>query len=104
MRHKTVLDISAHLVHLDSSAYGKVSLQLPLVACLQATVHTNIAKSLNEIPIVREYMDVFLDDLPGMQLDRAIEFKIELQPGTAPVYKHPYPMAPNELAKMKTQL
>jgi hypothetical protein len=104
MRHKTVLDISAHLVHLDSSAYGKVSMQLPPVACLQATVHTIIAKSLNEIPIVREYMDVFLDDLPGMQLDRAIEFKIELQPGTAPVYKHPYPMAPNELAKMKTQL
>jgi hypothetical protein len=36
--------------------------------------------------------------------DRAIEFKIELQPGTAPVYKRPYPMVPNELAKLKTQL
>jgi hypothetical protein len=34
----------------------------------------------------------------------AIEFKIELQHGIASVYKRPYPMAPNELAEMKTQL
>jgi hypothetical protein len=33
-----------------------------------------------------------------------IYFKIELEPGTAPVYKRPYPMALNELAEMKTQL
>jgi hypothetical protein len=39
---------------------------------------------------------VFPDDLPGMPPDRAIEFKIELQLGTAPVYKWPYPMAWNE--------
>jgi hypothetical protein len=42
--------------------------------------------------VVREYPDVFLDDLPGMPPDSAIEFKIELQPG-APVYKLSYPMA-----------
>jgi hypothetical protein len=39
-----------------------------------------------------------------MPPDRVIEFKIELQPGTAPVYKRIYPMAPNEMAEMKTQL
>jgi hypothetical protein len=54
--------------------------------------------------VVHEYPDVFPDDLPGMPLDRAIEFKIELQPGTAPVYKRPYPMARNEMAELKTQL
>jgi hypothetical protein len=43
--------------------------------------------------VVREYPDVFLDDLPVITPDRAIKFKIELQPGTAPVYKQPYPMA-----------
>jgi hypothetical protein len=47
---------------------------------------------------------VFPDDLPGMPLDRAIELKIELQLGTAPVYKRPYPMAQNEMAELKTQL
>jgi hypothetical protein len=54
--------------------------------------------------VVREYLDVFPDGLSRMPPDRAIEFKIELQPGTAPVYKHPYPMAPNELVEIKTQL
>jgi hypothetical protein len=77
-KHKTVLDISAHLVHLDSSAYGKVSLQLPHVARLQASVHAIIAKSLDEVPAVREYLDVFPGDLSGMPPDSAIEFKIEL--------------------------
>jgi hypothetical protein len=91
--HRAVLNISARLVHLDSPIYGKVSLQLPPVARLQASIYTIVAKSLDEIPVVREYPDVFPDDLSGMPPDRAVEFKIELQPGTAPVYKRPYPMA-----------
>jgi hypothetical protein len=40
----------------------------------------------------------------GMPPDRAIEFKIELQPGTASVYKRPYPMARNEMTELKIQL
>jgi hypothetical protein len=58
--HRVVLDISAHLVHLDSPIYGKVSLQLPPVAHLQASVYVAIAKSLDEIHVVREYPNVFL--------------------------------------------
>jgi hypothetical protein len=58
-----MLDISAHLVHLDSPIYGKVSLQLSPVACLQASVYAAVAKSLNDIPVVHEYLDVFPDDL-----------------------------------------
>jgi hypothetical protein len=91
--HRAVLDISAHLLHVDSPIYGKVSLQLPPVARLQASIYTVVAKSLEEIPMVREYSDVFPDDLAGMPPDRAIESKIELQPGTATVYKRQYPMA-----------
>jgi hypothetical protein len=90
--HRAVLDISAHLVHLNCPIYGKVSLQLPPVARLQASIWTIVAKSLDEIPVVREYPDVFLNDMLGMPPDRAIKFMIELQPGTAPVYKRPYPM------------
>jgi hypothetical protein len=76
--HRVVLDISAHLVHLDSPIYVKVSLQLPLVAHLQASVYAVIAKNLDEIHVVHEYPDVFPDDLPGMPPNRVIEFKIEL--------------------------
>jgi hypothetical protein len=100
----TILDISAHLIHLGSSIFGSVSLQLPPVARLHASIYTVIAKCLDEVLVVYEYPDVFPDDLPGMALDRAIEFKIELQPGTTHIYKWPYPRAPKELAKLKTQL
>jgi hypothetical protein len=41
--HKALLDISAHLVHLDSPASGKVTLHIPVVPCLQASVHAAIA-------------------------------------------------------------
>jgi hypothetical protein len=103
-RHKAILDIFAHLIHFDSPIFGKISLQLPPVAHLHASIYTIITKSLDEVPVVREYPDVFPNDLPGMPPDRAIEFKIEMQPGTAPIYKRPYPMALNELAELKKDI
>jgi hypothetical protein len=102
--HQVVLDISAHLVHLDSPIFGKVSLQLPPVARLQTSIYAVVAMSLDDISVVHEYPNVFPDDLLGMPPDRAIEFQIELQPGTALVYKRSYPMARNEMAELKTQL
>jgi hypothetical protein len=47
---------------------------------------------------------VFPDDLPRMPPERAIEFKIELQPGTAPIAKASYKMSPVELKELKIQL
>jgi hypothetical protein len=102
--HRVVLDISTRLVHLDSPIYGKISLQLPPIAHLQATVYAAFAKSLEEIHVVHEYPDVFPNDLPKMPPDKAIEFKIKLQPSTAPAYKRSYPMPRNEMAELKTQL
>jgi hypothetical protein len=96
--HKAMLDLSARLVHLDSPIFSKISLQLPPIAHLLASIHAVVAKSLDEIHVVHEYPDVFLDDLSGVPPNRAIEFKIELQPDTTPIYKRLYPVAPNELA------
>jgi hypothetical protein len=47
---------------------------------------------------------VFPYELPGMPPEGAIEFKIELQLGTAPIAKAPYWMTPVELAELKVQL
>jgi hypothetical protein len=47
---------------------------------------------------------VFPDDLPGMPPKKAIEFKIELQPSTAPIAKAPYKMSPLEIKELKIQL
>ena len=62
------------------------------------------AKSLEEVPVVNEYPDVFPEELPGMPPDRDIEFVIDLVPGTAPIAKRPYRMTASELAELKKQL
>jgi hypothetical protein len=68
------------------------------------SVHHTIAQNLEDIPVACEFPDVFPEDLPGMPLDRDVEFTIELQPGTAPFSKRPYKMTPKELAQLKVQL
>ncbi|WVZ97174.1 hypothetical protein U9M48_042729, partial [Paspalum notatum var. saurae] len=62
------------------------------------------AQAIAKIPIVCEYSDVFPEELPGLPPDRDVEFRIDLVPGTAPVSKRPYRMAPDELKELKTQL
>ena len=59
---------------------------------------------LRKVPVVCEFPDVFPEELPGMPPDREIEFSIELAPGTAPIYKKPYRMAPSELVELKKQI
>jgi len=62
------------------------------------------AKTLEEVPVVCEYPDVFPEELPGMPPDRDIEFIIDLLPGTGPIAKRPYRMATDELKELKEQL
>uniref|UniRef100_A0A2N9H1P0 Reverse transcriptase n=1 Tax=Fagus sylvatica TaxID=28930 RepID=A0A2N9H1P0_FAGSY len=59
---------------------------------------------IEDIPVVREFPDVFPEDLPGLPPDREVEFSIDLVPGTAPISKAPYRMAPAELKELKGQL
>jgi hypothetical protein len=87
--HKAILDIAKWLVYVDSSIYGKVTLHLPIVVHIKASEHHTMARSIEEIPVVQGFPDVFPDNLPGMPPERDIEFKIELQPGTTPVTKSP---------------
>jgi len=62
------------------------------------------SKSLEEVPVVNEYPDVFPEELPRIPPDRDIEFVIDLVPGTSPIGKRPYRMAASELAELKKQL
>ncbi|RVX08770.1 Transposon Tf2-2 polyprotein [Vitis vinifera] len=52
----------------------------------------------------KEYPDVFPEDLPGLPPEREVEFTIDLVPGTGPMSKAPYRMAPVELKELKVQL
>ena len=57
-----------------------------------------------EVPIVKDYPDVFPEDLPSMPPDRDIEFFIELFPGTGPISKRPYSMPANDPEEIKKQI
>jgi hypothetical protein len=61
-------------------------------------------RTIEELPKVCEYPDVFPKEFPGMPPDRNIEFAIDLIPGTAPIAKRPYRMATSELAELKKKL
>jgi hypothetical protein len=60
--------------------------------------------ALEEIRVVQEYLDVFLEELLGMPPNRDIKFLIELLPGTPPISKRPYRMPVNELLELKKQI
>ena len=59
------------------------------------------ALKLDDIPVVREFSDVFPKDLLGIPIDREIEFSIDLLLGTSPISKAPYRMALTELKELK---
>ncbi|KAL9226091.1 hypothetical protein vseg_001941 [Gypsophila vaccaria] len=57
-----------------------------------------------DVHVVREFGDVFPEEIPGMPPRRDVEFNIEVAPGAAPISQAPYHMAPKELAELKTEL
>ncbi|KAF5805274.1 putative nucleotidyltransferase, Ribonuclease H [Helianthus annuus] len=61
-------------------------------------------RKIEDIPIVREFPEVFPEELPGLPPHRQVEFQIELAPGAAPIARAPYRLAPSELEELSTQL
>ncbi|GJY81104.1 putative reverse transcriptase domain-containing protein [Tanacetum coccineum] len=61
-------------------------------------------KRLKDIPIVRDFPEVFLEDLPGLPPARLVEFQIDFVPSAAPVARAPYRLAPFEMQELSTQL
>ncbi|GJX74696.1 putative reverse transcriptase domain-containing protein [Tanacetum coccineum] len=61
-------------------------------------------KRLEDIPVVREFSEVFTKDLPGLPPVRQVEFQIDLIPGAAPVARAPYRLAPSEMQELSNQL
>ncbi|GJR19477.1 putative reverse transcriptase domain-containing protein [Tanacetum coccineum] len=74
----------------------------------QVTVKENKDKSkekrLEDVPTVRDFPEVFPEDLPGLPPIRQVEFQIDLVPGAAPVARAPYRLAPSEMEELSAQL
>jgi hypothetical protein len=74
--HRAVLDIAGRLVHLDSPMYGKVILHLPAVSHIKASLHHVVELKIEDIHVVREFSDMFPDNLPGMPPERVNDSRL----------------------------
>ena len=58
--------------------------------------------NFENIPVIREFLDVFPDELSGVLPEREVGLSIDVVQGTTPISKAPYHMAPTELKELKT--
>ncbi|GJT83076.1 putative reverse transcriptase domain-containing protein [Tanacetum coccineum] len=61
-------------------------------------------KQIEDVPVVRDFPEVFPEDLSGLPPTRQVEFHIELIPGAAPISRAPYRLAPTEMKELAEQL
>jgi hypothetical protein len=104
-QNEAVINTSQRTVQLNRSP-GEARLLIPIPAPVKATRRDfeAIMQEVQDILVVCEFLDVFLEDLPGLPPERDVEFVIKLKPSTAPISRRSYCMPPNELAELKTQL
>jgi hypothetical protein len=90
--HGVQIDYGVNTVTLKNPIGEKVVYQGDRNARLVAELQLNSLEENNieDIPVVREFQDVFPQELPGMPPDREIEFTIDLTPGTSPIAQGPY--------------
>ena len=81
-----------------------VTVSTRVAKCQLYSLNASPLPDLEDIPVVRDFPDVFPEELPGVPPDRDVEFVIDLIPGTVPIARRPYKMAPLELAELKKQL
>ena len=88
-----------------STVEAKRLLHKSCEAYLAHVIDTSTPKvTLESVPIVREFSDVFLEDFLRLPPDRELKFGIDLLPGSVLISIPPYRMALAELKKLKTQL
>jgi hypothetical protein len=108
-KHTGMVNCAKKAVRLTTSSgkeveYVTENLVMDKAASNRIVLNHLDAASTLDIRTVSEFPDVFPEELPGMPLDREIEFVIELVPGTAPIFKRLYRMTANQLVELKEQL
>ncbi|XP_076920594.1 uncharacterized protein LOC143581782 [Bidens hawaiensis] len=107
------LDGSTMTVYSDRESYGLNVISMTkaeglirkgcgayLEYVVKATVETNEVK---DVVVLRDYSEVFLEDLPWLPLEQEVEFQKDLIPGAQPVAKAPYRLASSEMKELMTQ-
>jgi hypothetical protein len=104
-QHKAILNTDLRTIKL-SHGHEEILLSIPVAVPAKpfGRIYEAIVPEIQDIPVVCEFPDVFPEDLPGLPLERDVEFVIELKPRTTPITRRSYRMPPNELAELKNQL
>src|ERR1041384_4572593 len=103
-RQNAFLDVKSKSVRLTHPSGQTIDYSSPRSRIQVHTLNVLPLPDLEDIPVVHDFPDVFPEELSGMPPDRCVEFIVDLMPGTTPISRRPYKMAPNELAELKTQL
>jgi hypothetical protein len=102
---KVVIHCARGTVELTSCKGERFEVEITITSSTKPTVFLVDWKFVGDnICVVRDFPDVFPEELPGMPPDREVEFVIDLLPGTAPISKRPYRMYIEELKELKKQL
>jgi hypothetical protein len=90
---KEVIHCAKGTVELSSSKGERFEVEISITASTRPAIYLVDGKFVGRnIRVVRDFLDVFPEELPGMPPDREVEFIIDLLPGTAPISKRPYRM------------
>jgi hypothetical protein len=108
-KHKVLIDCARKSIKLTTEDGKELVYEAePLVTSKGATNCLKLNQlevgQNQDVRIVDQYPDVFLEELLGMPPDRNIEFVIELIPGTTSIYKSPYRISDKQLAELKEQI
>jgi hypothetical protein len=101
--HKGIISTSPRLVTLVHPDRTRVTFE-PMKSRDIPPVYSLHTKAISDVPVVCEFEDVFLEELPRLPPDRDVEFVINLVPRTAPIAQSPYRMAEVELKLLKAEL
>ncbi|GKC86413.1 putative reverse transcriptase domain-containing protein, partial [Tanacetum coccineum] len=86
---------------IKTQKYIKKGCELFLV---QVTEQESKEKRLEDVPVIRDFPEVFPDELPGLPPPRQVEFRIDLIPGAKPVARAPYHLARSKMKELSKQL
>jgi hypothetical protein len=104
-KHNGLIDYAKKAVRLTPSSGKELEYVTDNLVTDKATSNRIVLNHLDavstlDIRTISKFLDVFLEELPGLPPNH----KIELVLGTAPIFKRPYRMAANQLAELKEQL
>ncbi|GJU59698.1 putative reverse transcriptase domain-containing protein [Tanacetum coccineum] len=118
--YEVEIDNEKFLIDLIHMSMGEIDVKTSLAIYTYARANRHLARGcqaylahiidtqkstacLDNILVVREFHDVFLEELPGIPPERQVEFRIDLIPGSNPIAKTPYRLSPSEMQELMKQ-